>query len=113
MLHLSGLSVYPAQEVMKHFRLREQAGADPQTYALGLKEVWEVRNLAIDSVLPNSIETAADLSGRLCASILYCTVLTPLPCKTCPGRFCAYFILLYASFLCALQRFRISTAQSS
>ena len=28
---------------MKRFRLREQAGADPQTYALGLKEVWEVR----------------------------------------------------------------------
>ncbi len=27
---------------MKRFRLREQAGADPQTYALGLKEVWEV-----------------------------------------------------------------------
>ena len=32
------------QEVMKRFRLREQAGADPQTYALGLKEVWEVRH---------------------------------------------------------------------
>ncbi|CAL5223469.1 g5989 [Coccomyxa viridis] len=32
-----------SQEVMKHFRLREQAGADPQTYALGLKEVWEVQ----------------------------------------------------------------------
>ena len=30
------------QEVMKRFKLREQAGADPQTYALGLKEVWEV-----------------------------------------------------------------------
>lgn len=27
---------------MNRFRLREQAGADPQTYALGLKEVWEV-----------------------------------------------------------------------
>ena len=32
-----------AQGVMKRFALREQAGADPQTYALGLKEVWEVR----------------------------------------------------------------------
>ncbi len=31
---------------MKRFKLREQAGADPQTYALGLKEVWEVRNAA-------------------------------------------------------------------
>ena len=30
------------QEVMKRYKLREQAGADPQTYALGLKEVWEV-----------------------------------------------------------------------
>jgi hypothetical protein len=30
------------QEVMKRFKLREDAGADPQTYALGLKEVWEV-----------------------------------------------------------------------
>ena len=27
---------------MKRYKLREQAGADPQTYALGLKEVWEV-----------------------------------------------------------------------
>ena len=24
------------------FHLREKAGADPQTYALGIKEVWEV-----------------------------------------------------------------------
>ena len=30
---------------MKHYKLREQAGADPQTYALGLKEVWEVRQV--------------------------------------------------------------------
>ena len=28
---------------MKRFGLREKAGADPQTYALGIKEVWEVR----------------------------------------------------------------------
>ena len=27
---------------MKRYKLREQASADPQTYALGLKEVWEV-----------------------------------------------------------------------
>ena len=27
---------------MKRFRLREQVQADPQTYALGIKEVWEV-----------------------------------------------------------------------
>jgi hypothetical protein len=31
-----------AQEVLKRFRLREKAGAEPQTYALGVKEVWEV-----------------------------------------------------------------------
>ena len=31
------------QEVMKRFGLREKAGADPQTYALGIKEVWEAR----------------------------------------------------------------------
>ena len=36
------MPVCSVQEVMKRFRLREQAGADPQTYALGLKEVWEV-----------------------------------------------------------------------
>lgn len=47
------ISENPVQEVMKHFRLREQAGADPQTYALGLKEVWEVRRLATASVFPN------------------------------------------------------------
>lgn len=27
---------------MQHYGLREAAGASPQTYALGLKEVWEV-----------------------------------------------------------------------
>lgn len=32
------------QEVMKTFRLREEAGASPQTYGLGLKEVWKVRS---------------------------------------------------------------------
>ncbi|KAI7846048.1 hypothetical protein COHA_000414 [Chlorella ohadii] len=31
-----------SQAVMKRFGLREKAGAQPQTYALGLKEVWEV-----------------------------------------------------------------------
>jgi flavin-dependent dehydrogenase len=31
-----------SQHVMKRFGLREQAGAQPQTYALGVKEVWEV-----------------------------------------------------------------------
>jgi hypothetical protein len=35
----------PMQEVMKQYKLREQAGCDPQTYALGLKEVWEVNIL--------------------------------------------------------------------
>ena len=30
---------------MKQYKLREQAGCDPQTYALGLKEVWEVNIL--------------------------------------------------------------------
>ena len=32
------------QEAMRRFGLRENA--DPQTYALGIKEVWEVRGLA-------------------------------------------------------------------
>ncbi len=27
---------------MKRYNLREEAGSDPQTYAIGLKEVWEV-----------------------------------------------------------------------
>ncbi|BDA46861.1 Electron transfer flavoprotein-ubiquinone oxidoreductase [Coccomyxa sp. Obi] len=31
-----------SEGVMKHYRLRVEAGADPQTYAIGLKEVWEV-----------------------------------------------------------------------
>ncbi len=30
------------QGVMKRFQLRERVGAQPQTYALGLKEVWTV-----------------------------------------------------------------------
>ena len=32
------------QEVIKEFDLREAVGAEHQTYALGLKEVWEVSN---------------------------------------------------------------------
>lgn len=31
-----------SSDVMKRFGLRERAGADPQTYALGVKEVWVV-----------------------------------------------------------------------
>mmetsp|Transcript_31579 Transcript_31579/g.89679 ORF Transcript_31579/g.89679 Transcript_31579/m.89679 type:complete len:609 (-) Transcript_31579:100-1926(-) len=31
-----------SEEVVKTFKLREEAGACPQTYGLGLKEVWEV-----------------------------------------------------------------------
>ena len=31
------------QDVIKEFGLREAVGAEEQTYALGLKEVWEVR----------------------------------------------------------------------
>ncbi|EIE22000.1 hypothetical protein COCSUDRAFT_37226 [Coccomyxa subellipsoidea C-169] len=31
-----------SEEVMKRYNLREEAGSDPQTYAIGLKEVWEV-----------------------------------------------------------------------
>ncbi|GAB4818732.1 hypothetical protein N2152v2_005778 [Parachlorella kessleri] len=31
-----------SQEVIKHFKLREKVGASPQSYALGIKEVWEV-----------------------------------------------------------------------
>jgi flavin-dependent dehydrogenase len=35
--------IHPSlQGLMKHYGLREAAGASPQTYALGLKEVWEV-----------------------------------------------------------------------
>ena len=30
------------QEVIKEFGLKEAVGAESQTYALGLKEVWEV-----------------------------------------------------------------------
>ena len=33
------------QEAMRRFGLREDT--DPQTYALGIKEVWEVRGLAL------------------------------------------------------------------
>ena len=40
-----------AQGEMKRFALREQAGADPQTYALGLKEVWEVRTRRASAAL--------------------------------------------------------------
>ena len=31
------------QDVIKEFGLREAVGAEDQTYALGLKEVWQVR----------------------------------------------------------------------
>ena len=31
-----------SEQIMKRYGLREKAGADPQTYALGVKEVWEV-----------------------------------------------------------------------
>lgn len=34
-----------SQYVMKRFGLREKGNAQPQTYALGLKEVWEVSPL--------------------------------------------------------------------
>ena len=30
------------QDVIKEFGLREAVGAEDQTYALGLKEVWQV-----------------------------------------------------------------------
>lgn len=30
------------QDIIKEFGLREAAGAEEQTYALGLKEVWQV-----------------------------------------------------------------------
>ena len=32
-----------SQAVMQHYGLRERVQAQPQTYALGIKEVWEVR----------------------------------------------------------------------
>lgn len=32
----------PAFQIMERYNLREKAGACPQTYALGIKEVWEV-----------------------------------------------------------------------
>ena len=31
-----------SEELMETFELREAAGADPQTYGLGVKEVWEI-----------------------------------------------------------------------
>eukprot|EP00939_MAST-03C_sp_MAST-3C-sp1_P002020 g2020.t1 len=31
-----------SEEVMKTFGLREEAGADPQSYAIGYKEVWQI-----------------------------------------------------------------------
>lgn len=46
---------------MKHFRLREQAGAAPQSYGLGIKEVWEV-SCTTSSCLP------ACLPGGLAAA---------------------------------------------
>ena len=39
------LVVLCLQEAMRRFGLREDS--DPQTYALGIKEVWEVRGLAL------------------------------------------------------------------
>lgn len=54
--------VQSLQEVMKHYKLREQAGADPQTYALGLKEVWEV------SILPGHSKEAGKFFYALPAS---------------------------------------------
>jgi hypothetical protein len=36
------LAAYMLQSLMSHYGLREKANACPQTYALGLKEVWEV-----------------------------------------------------------------------
>ena len=41
-----------SQEIIKKFGLREAAGADPQTYALGIKEVWEV---APDKAQPGTV----------------------------------------------------------
>lgn len=40
------LEIACAQGVMKKYSLREEAGAEPQTYAIGLKEVWEVSCLS-------------------------------------------------------------------
>lgn len=34
--------VLTPQSLISHFGLRDSANASPQTYALGLKEVWEV-----------------------------------------------------------------------
>ena len=42
MCHLVLPLLLPHQEVMRHFQLRERVGAAPQSYGLGLKEVWEV-----------------------------------------------------------------------
>lgn len=33
------------QEVLRKFNLQKEGGSEPQTYALGLKEVWEVSHL--------------------------------------------------------------------
>jgi len=110
MFHLLGLSGCPVQEVMKHFRLREQAGADPQTYALGLKEVWEVRCLATASVFLVFEEVSRILHWKaLCPD----TAPMPLPCKACQGRCCVCVMLLCAGILCACwQPFLVSAARS-
>lgn len=34
--------IHLIQVAMKRYQLAEKAGADPQTYGLGIKEVWEV-----------------------------------------------------------------------
>eukprot|EP01047_Picozoa_sp_COSAG01_P110096 COSAG01_NODE_38942_length_483_cov_0.924479_1_plen_56_part_00 len=31
-----------SQEVIEKLGLREQKGADPQVYGLGIKEIWEI-----------------------------------------------------------------------
>lgn len=56
---------------MKHYRLREEA--DPQTYAIGLKEVWEVSWMAVmlpilsrfPLLTPAILQWIRDVSGSL------------------------------------------------
>ncbi|KAL3135808.1 hypothetical protein ABBQ32_007370 [Trebouxia sp. C0010 RCD-2024] len=58
-----------SQDVIKEFGLREAVGAEDQTYALGLKEVWEVR-------------AEKHKAGRIWHTVGY-----PLPTSTYGGSF--------------------------
>lgn len=49
------------QAAMQRYDLRRKAGADPQTYALGLKEVWQVCFSSCLQRFPCAIQQRSDL----------------------------------------------------